>query len=115
MPAIAATPPSQPVATRRASYLRHIYDGRTESPVGARVGKVLSETIGQERSTNMPEIKGWWMAGSHPKEYAHGIAPGEQMENKPVALVRCAAPEPSGFGTLMQMIAPDEYRGKRVR
>ena len=71
--------------------------------------------IGQERSTHMSELKGWWMAGSHTKEYAHGIAPGEQMEGKPVALVQCTAPEPSGFGTLMQMIAPDEYRSQRVR
>ncbi|HEX2034742.1 MAG TPA: hypothetical protein VHS99_11200 [Chloroflexota bacterium] len=63
----------------------------------------------------MGTIKGWYLAGSHPWEYEHGLAEDESLDGKRVAFLRCGADEPGGFGTLMQMIAADEYREQRVR
>lgn len=60
-------------------------------------------------------MTGWFMAGSKPGEYDHGVVEGEQFEGKRVAFLRCKADAPSGFGTLMQQIAAKEYVGKRVR
>jgi RNA polymerase sigma factor (sigma-70 family) len=60
-------------------------------------------------------MKGWFLAGSHPHQYDPGIAAGERLDGKRVGYLRARAKEPAGFGTLMQMIAPDAYRGKRVR
>ena len=55
------------------------------------------------------------MAGSHPREYEHGISQETRLGENRVAYLRCVAGKPSGFGTLMQMIGADEYRGNRVR
>ena len=60
-------------------------------------------------------MKGWLKAGSQPRDYAHGIDADEKRNGQRVAFLRSKADKPSGFGTVMQMIAADRYRGKRVR
>lgn len=60
-------------------------------------------------------MKGWYLAGNHPEQYEHGIVPGETFNGKRVARLHCTSSEPDGFGTVMQMIAATEYRGRRVR
>lgn len=59
---------------------------------------------------------GWFKAGSHPAEYEMGLDESVHREGgKSSASVKFTAQNPSGFGTLMQMSQPGEYRGKRVR
>ena len=58
---------------------------------------------------------GWFKAGSHPAEYDMGLDESVRRDGKSSATVKSIAEKPSGFGTLMQMTQPGEYRGKRVR
>jgi hypothetical protein len=60
-------------------------------------------------------MAGWFMAGSHPAQYAHDIVT-EPESGRRMARIRYAAPgEPSGFGTLMQMFQSGDRRGRRMR
>ena len=59
---------------------------------------------------------GWFKAGSHPAEYDMGLDETVHRDGgKASATVKFTAQNPNGFGTLMQMSQPGEYRGKRVR
>lgn len=60
-------------------------------------------------------VKGWYMSGSHPRDYMHEIAGDETHADTRVASVRSVTEAPAGFGTLMQMIAAREYLGQRIR
>ena len=60
-------------------------------------------------------MKGWYLSGSHPGDYEHGIAEDEKHEGHRVAYLRSHVEAASGFGTLMQMVAAEEFRGKRIR
>lgn len=59
--------------------------------------------------------KGWFPAGSHPKDYEMSVDPKVTHAGKASASIKCIATKPEGFGTLMQSFLPDTYRGKRVR
>lgn len=58
--------------------------------------------------------KGWNIAGSAPKEYEFGVDAAAQGAGRKSAYIK-AQPQvsPTGFGTLMQTVAADEYRGGR--
>src|ERR1700676_2755947 len=58
---------------------------------------------------------GWIKAGSHPAEYEMGVDTTVRHTGTASGFVKATAIELHGFGTLMQMAAPGEYRGKRVR
>lgn len=58
---------------------------------------------------------GWIKAGSHPAEYDMGVDRAIRRVGKVSAFVKGTADQFHGFGTLMQMAAPGEYCGKRVR
>ena len=58
--------------------------------------------------------KGWAIAGSNPQGFDFGTerisgAPGKS------AYIKSKSASPSGFGTVMQTIAADNYRGQRLR
>lgn len=58
--------------------------------------------------------KGWFCAGSHPKDYEMTSDRKVVHDGKASASLKSIA-RSSGFGTLMQTCAADAYRGKRVR
>jgi hypothetical protein len=58
---------------------------------------------------------GWFKAGSHPMEYDMGLDESVRRDGKSSATVKSTAEKPQGFGTLMQITQPGDYRGKRVR
>jgi len=60
-------------------------------------------------------VKDWFLAGSHPHEYELRLVHDEVYEGKRVVTLRSTADSPSGFGTLMQQCAPDEFVGDRIR
>jgi hypothetical protein len=59
--------------------------------------------------------KGWFAAGSHPKEYEMSLDRDTAHSGKGSATLKSIVPKTGGFGTLMQMCKADSYRGKRVR
>ena len=58
--------------------------------------------------------KGWIVAGSAPKEYEFGAEPASGMGGTS-AFIKARSATPSGFGTLMQEVAADNYRGQRLQ
>jgi len=58
--------------------------------------------------------KGWIVAGSAPADYEFGTDVGKSSDGTKSAFIK-SRPEAKGdgFGTLMQMIAADDYRGGR--
>ena len=58
---------------------------------------------------------GWFPAGSRPQDYEMALDTAVRDAERPSARIRATAPDPAGFGTLMQVIAADAYRGRRVR
>lgn len=60
-------------------------------------------------------IKGWFVTGSAPTEYDFGKQHVDGSAGANSAFIRAKAAKPSGFGTLMQEIGADNYRGKRMR
>ncbi len=59
--------------------------------------------------------KGWFPAGSHPKDYQMSVDRDVSHSGKAGASLKSIASKPAGFGTLMQTFKADAYRGKRVR
>lgn len=57
---------------------------------------------------------GWFAAGSHPKSYEMGIDKGAGQDGKNAATIKSIKKKIKGFGTFMQMCAPDKFLGKRV-
>lgn len=58
---------------------------------------------------------GWIKAGSNPAEYEMGLDTTARHGGKASGFVKATATDILGFGTLMQMAAPGEYLGRRVR
>lgn len=74
---------------------------------------VLAARIGGQRALKLPE--GWITGGSNPDRYEMGI---DDSLPRGTALIRSKDANGStdgGFGTLMQSLAADEFRGQRVR
>jgi len=61
------------------------------------------------------QVKGWLIAGSTPRDFEFGTARVDGTSGKCAFIKAKIAPSPSGFGTLMQEVASDNYRGKRLR
>lgn len=57
---------------------------------------------------------GWHLAGSRPQHYATGVVSDPARGGRSAWLAASVA-RPEGFGTLMQTISPESYRGKRLR
>ncbi len=58
--------------------------------------------------------EGWFLAGSKPANYDTGTDAQAVNNGKPSAYLK-AKTDSEGFGTLMQSISAEQYRGKRVR
>lgn len=58
--------------------------------------------------------KGWFPAGSAPDNYDMGVQAGDRHAGDRNAYIRGQPPQ-RGFGTLMQTIGAEAYRGKRLR
>ena len=59
--------------------------------------------------------KGWFLAGSSPKDYKTSVDTNMTRSGKTSACLKSVVATPAGFGTMMQTIKADSYRGKRVR
>lgn len=59
--------------------------------------------------------RGWFVAGSHPREYHASVDRERMRSGKASAHFESAGLKTGGFGTLMQQFKAGEFRGKRVR
>jgi hypothetical protein len=59
--------------------------------------------------------KGWIAAGTNPSDYEMGVDRMTLFEGKPSAFLRSKKKVEEGFGTMMQLVEPRQYAGKRVR
>ena len=59
--------------------------------------------------------KGWFVAGSHPREYSSSVDRSSPRSGKGSAHCESVAAKTGGFGTMMPVFQPGEFRGKRVR
>ncbi len=60
-------------------------------------------------------IKGWIMAGSKPKSYTATVDPANARGSHRTVLYKSVEEVKDGFGTMMQKIKADKYKGKRIR
>ena len=77
------------------------------------ISLLLSAGLASVLVAQAPE--GWHLAGSHPQDYRVGTTDEVRREGRASQYLASSTPQPEGFGTLMQTIGADAYRGKRVR
>ena len=58
---------------------------------------------------------GWFLAGSRPAEYETGNDPKMTYRGGPSVYLKSIAARTTGFGTVMQKLDVEQYRGQRVR
>lgn len=59
--------------------------------------------------------RGWFLAGTKPAEYEAGVDADQPYQGHASAFLKSKAQSVDGFGTLMQSIHAEQYKGKRVR
>jgi hypothetical protein len=59
--------------------------------------------------------RGWFLAGTKPAEYEAGVDADQLYQGHASAFLKSKTQSVDGFGTLMQHIHAEQYKGKRVR
>jgi hypothetical protein len=59
--------------------------------------------------------RGWHVAGTKPAEYEVGVDAGQAYQGHDSAFLKSKRPSVDGFGTLMQNINAEQYKGNKVR
>jgi hypothetical protein len=65
--------------------------------------------------TVIADLVGWWHAGTNMTAYSIDVDRTVSHGGKVSARIKCVVPEPTGFGSLMQVTRPDRFLGKRIR
>jgi hypothetical protein len=73
---------------------------------------LASAALAQEANPTPP---GWFLAGSNPAHYLVAVDHPDTGTGGASARLTSRGGQADGFGTLMQQIKADEYRGRRVR
>jgi hypothetical protein len=76
---------------------------------------MISVLAGGLSTASAQPPKGWFVAGSHPREYQASIDRETVRSGKASAHFESAVLKTGGFGTLMQQFKVGDFRGKRVR
>lgn len=71
----------------------------------------ISLTPALAAASDLP-AKGWSVTGTSPQDYEFGTA---HVDGTNCAFIKAKASAPSGFGSLGQLIAADNYRNQRLR
>ncbi len=59
--------------------------------------------------------RGWHLAGSNPAEYETNVDAGQSYQGQGSASLKSKGTAADGFGTLMQSISAEKYKGNKVR
>ena len=57
----------------------------------------------------------WSASSNHPQDYEMGVGHTVSHGGRASGYIKSKVSDPAGYGTLMQVFAADEYRGKRLR
>ena len=76
---------------------------------------ILAISISSYLFISLDTPKGWFLAGSKPKSYEMGLDVGAGQEGSNAATMKSIDKKIDGFGTIMQQIQPEKFRGKRIR
>jgi hypothetical protein len=68
-----------------------------------------------EAGAKKPDTGGWRASGSHPQDYEMGTDAQVRRSGKASGFIKSKPSQQAGFGTWMQNIKADDYRGKRLR
>jgi hypothetical protein len=91
-------------------------NGEATDYFGAATLRVGSMVLATNLALNAGIPKGWFLAGSNPQDYETVVGHGSPRRSPfNSAFLKSIVPRPLGFGTLMQTVRADAYRGKRVR
>jgi len=58
---------------------------------------------------------GWLLTGSKPNDFSVAVSTADGYQGHASASLKCEHTSADGFGTLMQTILADEYKGQKVR
>lgn len=78
--------------------------------------KMMRSICGMEESNMSNKVKGWFLSGSHPANYAFGV--DDQifhLGTKSGVLFSTGDVGEGQFGTIMQSFQADIYKGKRIK
>jgi hypothetical protein len=64
---------------------------------------------------NADAPRGWHLSGSKPADYDSGVDIAEAHEGQHTAFLKSKGTTAAGFGTLMQNISAENYKGNKVR
>lgn len=65
---------------------------------------------------SQPELKGWFLSGSHPHDYEIGVDRSIVHQGSTSGYLKALTPMEAGaFATMMQQFKADKYAGKRMR
>jgi hypothetical protein len=84
--------------------------GPARPPAPAAVSPTISSAVAEPA---LPA--GWFRAGDRPADYEVGIDPAGGRNGGACGFIGGRGSQPAGYGTLMQAVAADEYRGRRLR
>ncbi len=70
---------------------------------------------GPRNLNGVEDMVGWIAAGNANQNYEYGVDRALQRSGEGSFYIKSKISETGGFGALLQMIAADEYRGKKVR
>jgi|SRR5271165_2685771 len=76
-------------------------------------GAVFCVTAALAVNAGVP--RGWILAGSKPAEYEVGVDTDQAHQGHASAFLKSKKLNVDGFGTLMQLITAEKYRGNKVR
>lgn len=76
-------------------------------------GALVAVLGGVSLSAAIP--RGWYLAGTKPSDYEIAVDHEADYSHNASVVLRAKSPTAEGFGTLMQQVRADDYRGKRVR
>jgi hypothetical protein len=78
-------------------------------------GRAVAEAPGRGGVKLVPGLKGWWHAGNRPAQYRVQADRTVVHGGKLSAQLSALTPTAEGFGSMMQIINAERWRGKRVR
>lgn len=76
-------------------------------------GALVAVLGGVSLSAAIP--RGWYLAGTKPSDYEIAVDHEADYSHNASVVLRAKSPTAEGFGTVMQQVRADNYRGKRVR
>jgi anti-sigma factor RsiW len=106
------------VLVLQAVILIALFEGMSQPVNGSTLASAGPSSTDQPPIVSGGDVQlpdGWSASGSHPQDYEMGVDHTVAHGGRASGYVRPKVSDPAGYGTLMQVFAADDYRGKRIR